>query len=187
MFLGAVVGWGILAPVAKANGWAPGDVEDWEHGSRGWIMWISLAILVGDTVVSLSWFVVQPFAAVIATRLYSGESGQGSAASHGSNELDQGDEGAPLLPDSSNTPIGDARPPCTGHDVPPQHLISNRVLTFWFLGSIVLCLLSTSIIFGKILPLYETATAIAITLPLSVVGVRAMGETDFSPISGISK
>ena len=29
MLLGAVVGWGILSPLAKSKGWAPGEVSDW--------------------------------------------------------------------------------------------------------------------------------------------------------------
>ncbi|KAH7019549.1 hypothetical protein EDB80DRAFT_676531 [Ilyonectria destructans] len=37
-FLGAVLGWGILSPIARHNGWASGPVGDWENGSRGWIL-----------------------------------------------------------------------------------------------------------------------------------------------------
>ena len=43
MLLGAIIGWGILSPLAKSKGWAPGPVEDWSSGSKGWIVWISLA------------------------------------------------------------------------------------------------------------------------------------------------
>jgi hypothetical protein len=53
MLLGAVIGWGILSPLAKQNGWAPGDVSDWKTGSRGWIVWVSLAIMLADSVFSL--------------------------------------------------------------------------------------------------------------------------------------
>ncbi len=44
MLLGAVVGWGILSPLAKYQGWAPGPVDDWLTGSRGWLVWTSLAM-----------------------------------------------------------------------------------------------------------------------------------------------
>ncbi|KAG6014253.1 hypothetical protein E4U54_005632 [Claviceps lovelessii] len=53
MLLGAIVGWAFLSPLAKHNGWAPGPVNDWEHGSKGWIIWVSLAIMLADAVVSL--------------------------------------------------------------------------------------------------------------------------------------
>lgn len=35
MLLGAILGWGILAPLAMANGWAPGEISDWKAGGRG--------------------------------------------------------------------------------------------------------------------------------------------------------
>lgn len=53
MLLGAVVGWAILSPLAKYRGWAPGPIEDWETGSKGWIVWISIAIMLADGIVNL--------------------------------------------------------------------------------------------------------------------------------------
>lgn len=60
MLLGAVVGWGILSPYAKHRGWAPGDVDDWATGSRGWIIWVSLASLLADALTKLAWLVLRP-------------------------------------------------------------------------------------------------------------------------------
>lgn len=48
-----IVGWAILSPLAKLEGWAPGPVGDMSTGSRGWILWVSLAIMCADSVVSL--------------------------------------------------------------------------------------------------------------------------------------
>src|ERR1700738_1826290 len=53
MLLGAILGWGILAPMAKAKGWAPGDIGDWKTGGRGWILWVSLGGMLADCVVGL--------------------------------------------------------------------------------------------------------------------------------------
>jgi uncharacterized oligopeptide transporter (OPT) family protein len=53
MSLGAFVGWAILSPLAKHNGWAPGPTGDMASGARGWILWVSLAIMCADSVVSL--------------------------------------------------------------------------------------------------------------------------------------
>ena len=53
MFQGMVVGWAILSPLAKFEGWAPGPVGDMSTGSRGWILWVSLAIMCSDSIVSL--------------------------------------------------------------------------------------------------------------------------------------
>jgi hypothetical protein len=49
-----IVGWGILAPLSKHYGWAPGPVGDMTTGGRGWILWTSLAIMCADSLVSLT-------------------------------------------------------------------------------------------------------------------------------------
>ena len=48
-----IVGWGVLSPLSKLQGWAPGPVGDMSNGARGWILWTSLAIMVSDSVISL--------------------------------------------------------------------------------------------------------------------------------------
>ncbi|GME93276.1 unnamed protein product [Ambrosiozyma monospora] len=54
MFFGMILGWCILSPLAQSKGWAPGPIDDWKEGSEGWIMWISLSIMISDSVVSLA-------------------------------------------------------------------------------------------------------------------------------------
>lgn len=39
---GMLVGWGVLSPIAKFSGWAPGPVGSMTDGARGYILWISL-------------------------------------------------------------------------------------------------------------------------------------------------
>ncbi|AEO66440.1 uncharacterized protein THITE_2143998 [Thermothielavioides terrestris NRRL 8126] len=51
MLYGTIFGWGILSPLAKGKGWAPGGVGDMESGARGWLVWISISFLLGDAVV----------------------------------------------------------------------------------------------------------------------------------------
>ena len=60
MLLGAVIGWAVLSPIAKYQGWASGEVGDWNTGSKGWIVWISLAIMLSDAIVSLGWLILRP-------------------------------------------------------------------------------------------------------------------------------
>ena len=48
-----LVGWGILSPLSKLSGWAPGPVGDMSNGARGWILWISLGIMCADSFVSI--------------------------------------------------------------------------------------------------------------------------------------
>lgn len=56
-----LVGWAILSPVAKHSGWAPGPVGDMTTGSRGWILWVSLAIMCADSLISLLPVIAETF------------------------------------------------------------------------------------------------------------------------------
>lgn len=53
MNLGMLVGWAVLSPLSQRAGWAPGPTGDMATGARGWILWVSLAIMCADSVVSL--------------------------------------------------------------------------------------------------------------------------------------
>jgi uncharacterized oligopeptide transporter (OPT) family protein len=55
------------------------------------------------------------------------------------------------------------------------------------IASIVFCILCIRITFGPLVPFYATVVAVLMALILSVMGVRALGETDLNPVSGISK
>lgn len=56
-----MAGWGILSPLSKNSGWAPGPVGDMTSGARGWILWTSLAIMCTDSLVSLTPVVYEIF------------------------------------------------------------------------------------------------------------------------------
>jgi uncharacterized oligopeptide transporter (OPT) family protein len=54
MAAGALVGWGVLSPLAKNAGWAPGPTGDMSTGARGWILWTALGIMCADALVGLA-------------------------------------------------------------------------------------------------------------------------------------
>jgi hypothetical protein len=54
MAAGAVVGWGVLSPLAKNSGWAPGPTGSMTDGARGWILWTALGIMCSDALVGLA-------------------------------------------------------------------------------------------------------------------------------------
>ena len=58
------VGWAILSPISKHAKWAPGHVGDQTNGARGWILWVALAIMSADSLIS-----VIPVAAEFAAHL----------------------------------------------------------------------------------------------------------------------
>jgi OPT family oligopeptide transporter len=149
MFLGAVLGWGILAPIAQAKGWAPGDIGDWKTGGRGWILWVSLGGMLADCVVGLG---VVAINAVIGFRRHRYEF------------------------------LSETKP----DDAPKDQLVSPTVTTVGLAASTLLCVIAVKIVFDDI-PIYAIVAAIAIAFILSVLGVRALGETDLNPVSGIGK
>ena len=71
-------------------------------------------------------------------------------------------------------------------DAPKHHLVSNRTVLALLIISILICIFSTRYVFPSI-PFGAIILSILLALLLAIVGVRALGETDLNPVSGISK
>ncbi|KAG8840418.1 hypothetical protein FRB91_006114 [Serendipita sp. 411] len=67
MNLGMFVGWAILSPLSKHRGWAPGPVGDMSVGARGWILWVALAVMTADSLVSIIPIILEFFSFVSAS------------------------------------------------------------------------------------------------------------------------
>ncbi|KFY44769.1 hypothetical protein V495_03271 [Pseudogymnoascus sp. VKM F-4514 (FW-929)] len=204
MLIGAILGWAILSPLAKHKGWAPGPIDDWEAGSKGWIIWVSLAIMLADSIVSLAYIAgkqVAPYAWIVLEPMYRARAGRSwrnifnlGSSSAGYVPIDGVHDSTVLTDTLSNT--GEPLPSSPQSadlkslpdvDAPPEHLVSGRVVWIGLISSILFCILCIRITFGALVPLYATVAAVLIALVLSVMGVRALGETDLNPVSGISK
>jgi uncharacterized oligopeptide transporter (OPT) family protein len=172
MLAGAVVGWGLLSPIAKHQGWASGAVGDWENGSRGWIIWVSLASLFADAGIKMAWFLLRLM-------------WKTSPADHANHDqsrslldLDTEEE------DSESLETDTARHKSESHDA------LSYIVNPWFLGtifllSIVICTLAVHTVFGRLIPWYFTMLGIALSLPMAVVGIRSMAETNYNPESAL--
>jgi OPT family oligopeptide transporter len=192
MLLGAIIGWGILSPLAKHRGWAPGPVSDWTNGSKGWIVWISLAIMLADSLISLGWLLLRPMISI--GKLYY-PTAKETFQNHTWKELmtlniTRKQRYTPLNSDTTDGPIT----PIKRHlaegqepDAPPEHLIPNRVTLIGLVVSLVLCVFAVHISFPGLIPIKLTLLSLVLALLLSIMGVRALGETDLNPVSGISK
>jgi OPT family oligopeptide transporter len=192
MLLGAVVGWGILSPLAKHRGWAPGPVSDWTNGSKGWIVWISLAIMLADSLVNLGWLAVRPLLAVgrlyypTAKDIYDTHSWKqlltlNITRQPAYTQLGDGTSSNPITAIKQRLSEDDEP------DAPPEHQISNRITIIGLVLSLVACVAGVHISFPNLIPLSLTLLALVLALFLSIMGVRALGETDLNPVSGISK
>ncbi|KAG8906328.1 hypothetical protein FRB99_007108 [Tulasnella sp. 403] len=164
MNLGMIAGWAILSPIAKNNGWAPGPVGSMDIGARGWILWIALAVMCAESVVSLV-----PFAFEFARDLT-----KASVAFWR--------PGTSLNGDTLTN---------NGHDEDPE-TEDRLVPTPWILwgmgASVVFGTFMVWLVFGStgIKP-WATVLSFMIGTVLGLLGVRALGETDLNPVSGLGK
>ncbi|KAK7678572.1 hypothetical protein QCA50_018444 [Cerrena zonata] len=156
MNLGMLVGWGILSPLSKHKGWAPGPVGDMTSGARGWILWTSLAIMCTDSLVSLGPVIGE----VIYTKLLKRAVSLGEDGEHKEDNEIETDE----------------------------RLVPMRWVLWGLGGSITLGTLLVWMVFGNegIKP-WATLLGFVMGGLLSVLGVRALGETDLNPVSGLGK
>ncbi|KAK9472494.1 OPT oligopeptide transporter protein-domain-containing protein [Dipodascopsis tothii] len=170
MLFGAVLGWAVLAPMATKLGWASGPIDDWKTGGQGWILWISLAIMVVDSVIS--------FVVVVGRSVYKMLMRRAAYASV------PADDSASV---STRDAEAQAEDEDEDEDAPEEFLVSQRVMISGVIGSSVLCVVAIRVVFGAAVPIYAIVAAILIALVLSILGVRALGETDLNPVSGIGK
>lgn len=177
MLFGAILGWGVLAPLAKYLEWAPGPIDDWVTGGQGWILWLSLSVMIADSLVS--------FAVVTYKSLHNGVS---SLLVRSSSEVQQ------RLLGSSSTNYNTVESQSEAVSVQSsfadlllEHLISSKVTIIGIAFSSIICMWAINSVFGSLVPHYATFIAIVLALFFSILGVRALGETDLNPVSGIGK
>ena len=191
MLLGAVIGWGLLSPLAKSKGWAPGKVDSWEEGSKGWIVWISLAIMLADSVINLGWLVLQPTIKNGPYFMSEFRKATRNGSLSGIFRLDYLSQGTYSALSTSDSTTNSKSPSLSSAkheiDAPPSHLVSNRLVLFLLVLSIAFCVFSIRIVFGPLIPYSAIVLSVFLALLLGIMGVRALGETDLNPVSGISK
>lgn len=162
MTAGALVGWGILSPMAHYYGWAPGHPLDSETGSRGWIIWISLAVMCSESVVGLIALIgtngVRDLKAYTAARQQ--DNGLDEHTTHHEDE-----------------------------DHEPKH--RQTPMSWVISGLIVSTLLAVGLVYwvfgAEGISPWATVVGIVLASVFAILGVRALGETDLNPVSGIGK
>ncbi|KAG2340741.1 OPT superfamily oligopeptide transporter [Suillus weaverae] len=157
MNLGMLVGWGILSPLSKYSGWAPGPVGDMSTGARGWILWISLAIMCADSLISLLPVVYEYCIKLVAR--YRPTKSSDDAETYEDLEVETADR-----------------------------LVPTKWVIYGLVGSICIGTILVWMVFGDdgIKP-WATLIGFMMGGLLSILGVRALGETDLNPVSGLGK
>ncbi|KAJ1718820.1 OPT super, partial [Coemansia biformis] len=182
MLAGSLVGWAVLSPIAKYEGWAPGPVTDWKSGSRGWILWVSLAVMIAESVVSLAVVATKELRSaharlrrhrLVRTSSPPRSNGPVGGATDGAYDGDNGNG------NDDNGNLDDDGDDGDNVDVDPRFLVPGWITCGGLLVSTLLCMGIVRALFG--IPMYDTLLAVALALPLAVLGVRALGETDLNP------
>lgn len=193
MLFGAMLGWGVLSPLAKSRGWATGPVGDWQTGSKGWIVWISLAIMLADSIVSLGWLVLKPLMAhapQIKAGILTSRFGQLLVKPDKPQQRSHVSYAALSPITEVSTPVSHQSPPIdhqADEDAPPSQLISTRTVVVLLPLTLILNVICMHFVFGDVISPMLSSLATLLAVLLSIMGVRALGETDLNPVSGISK
>ncbi|KAF8149886.1 oligopeptide transporter [Crassisporium funariophilum] len=159
MNLGMLTGWAILSPLSKLSGWAPGPVGDMATGARGWILWVSLGIMCTDSLISLLPVAMDYLAEAIWPRRRNYTTIGG--------------------PDDQDKP----------HETETEdRLVPNTWVLSGLFISVVVGIGLVWLVFGHegIKP-WATLLGFILGGMLSIIGVRALGETDLNPVSGLGK
>ncbi|KAK1659126.1 OPT oligopeptide transporter protein-domain-containing protein [Colletotrichum godetiae] len=166
--VGCLIGWGILSPLSRLNGWAPGSVSDWETGSRGWIMWIAVALILGDTAVTLSTMLLRSFNVYAIPNLV-----ELSTYWKGNYHFDDDEDTQPLI----RGPLRPEITPQVGSLDYRDDKLTTKVYLIWILTGLLLCFASMVVLFGSSVPVLALLLAVFTILPLSHVNIRCYGET----------
>ncbi|KAL4869753.1 hypothetical protein BDV12DRAFT_184902 [Aspergillus spectabilis] len=190
MLFGAVLGWGVLSPLAKARGWAPGPVDSWDDGSKAWIVWVSLAIMLADSIVSLGWLVVKPAVGVtpkLINKLGRSQLGQWVVSKTPRSQNRYSYSALSSISEESSSQTGTGSKTGEEEDAPPSQLISMRTVLILLPLTLILNVICMHFVFGDVISPLLSSLATMLAVLLSIMGVRALGETDLNPVSGISK
>lgn len=230
-----LAGWALLGPLARARGWAPGPIQDFETGAAGWLMWLGLALLLGDCFSELGlllgtaavdkarargWLgaassssraaaayarlLEAPAAAAAAAGLGSGgardvelsssppgsadglDSGDGAGAAgtaqrQAAYAAAAGGAGAGPL----RTDAAEDEDDAGGRADADSWMLSARFWVPGLLASTGLCTAILSPLLG--MPVHEPLIAVLLALLVALLAVRALGQTDLNPVSGVGK
>ncbi|ELU41033.1 oligopeptide transporter [Rhizoctonia solani AG-1 IA] len=157
MSLGMVFGWGILSPLSKFKGWAPGPTGDMIVGARGWILWVALvrAIICADSFVSITPTIYRLLRSAYLTLLSKG-------AVVVSEEIPEDEPASRLV---------------------PNKWVWSGLLASVVVGTVLVWFVFG---YEGIKP-WATVLGFIMGAVLSHLGARALGETDLNPVSALGK
>ncbi|MBW0495914.1 hypothetical protein O181_035629 [Austropuccinia psidii MF-1] len=157
MMCGAIFGWLFLSPLSVYQGWATHD------SVKGWILWPALSIMIIESILSLISVIISLLVTWSSTTDY-------IQATAEENDVEVAITGRYL---SSET-------------LEPYKIISFRSVKVGFVISSLVCVIIMGILFER-MKWWATILALVLASIFSLLGVRALGETDLNPVTSIGK
>ena len=176
-------------------------MDDWADGSKGWIIWISLASLFADATAKFLWFLCVPLwrrSGLVALltdscnirrkrkskvrqdghdpRIHISD----SRVSNAESELLQ-----PLLREISTDFLERRKHVKQDAREHNGRYYNTRTHLLAFLISIIICVNFVHLVFKGIMLWYLTILAIALSIPVATIGIRCIAETDYHPESAL--
>ncbi|WFD41638.1 OPT super [Malassezia psittaci] len=188
MVLGAIVGWAILSPLAHAMNWTTGEPLDAEDGGRGWMLWVSLAVMCSESVISILALIMSSSGKDFVNWGRGIERRIALNTSVNEALLPPGNPSHP--PDNPSTDDADARSDITEveeDDEPPERKTSMNWVVGGLIVSSIVGVAAVAGAVGPVIPAWATLLAFILASLFSVLAVRALGETDLNPVSGVAK
>jgi OPT family oligopeptide transporter len=195
MLAGSVVGWAVLGPLARSVGWAPGSLSNSHTGAKSWVVWISLALMLGDAGVVLGqtcWRMLPSLRAKCA-RQRERQSSETVPLAQVSDTTSPGESSLEEPVDASAielvktdvfaaASLDPTTPSVTEED---EDLVPRKCWVTGMLLSTVFCTLCLTLMFSS--PFYEPLIGIILSAVVALAASRALGETDLNPVSGVGK
>ena len=199
MFAGSIIAWGIIGPYAATQGWVVNPLSSSPTGGRGFLLWISLSILVSEAMAGVVLSFVSLFHAAVSLEADPARALLPSDTLGGGYDERQLEGGVHPDPDidgeqdklnnASRGEVNEAplSSPLSTVAVSPSSL---EVLptSVWVSGLVA----TSAIAVFALIPLAhisfeEAALAVAASLPISIIAVKCLGQTDLNPVSGLGK
>ena len=203
LLAGAVCAWGVLGPTARSRGWAQGKIFDFEYGAQGWVLWVAIALMVGESLTAFALVVLQQAGKAVGG---GGGGGGGRRGGGGAGHKRNGGGGGAKTNGGGGGGGGGVHGGGAGDHagagvrggsgeemavIDPLEVApaSQLVPTSWWLGGVVaataLCVAVVAPMFS--MPMWQVAFAVGLSCLVAVLAVRALGQTDLNPVSGVGK
>lgn len=188
MLIGAILGWGILIPIAKKKKWISDDINDINNGGQSWIVWISLSIMSIDSLISFLMILTRSiYKLFIRYQRYLINKKHKTSTPHNYSNRS-------LEVFKKKKSIAFNVELIYSFFI---HKLKNNIfqlknidIILSIIGTIlssVLCIFLIINIFKNTITFGLILFSILISLICSILAIKSLGETDINPISGIGK